>query len=1440
MAEISLREYLEKVDALLKTGKSDEVILHTRQILKHYPKNVAASRYLGQALVRGSDYKEAEPVLRRVLSVYPDDVVAHTGLSDMNDRQGKSEEAIWHIERALEGAPNDSALIEKWRSLYQRYRKVEDPRFQLTTGAVARQYTRNGLYAQAIETLNTTLEKSPRRVDLRLLLAQTMWNAGMQVEGAETALDVLDVLPYCLEANRILTLLWLAEGRPSDAQRYLNQIQEAEPYQALQLAQNTAPDDDAFTVPELDYRRITESQINTDQPDWLTDIDEEEPAPVSIMTEMDDEAFDLDDELPEAFLTDLETEDAPPVVTRPKTGMTGLLAALEQPQDLVDDEVADELPVSDELPDWLMESAPQEAAMDMPTSLEEEADPLAWLEDSGTELTDAEPDLTTDFDAIQKQTGSLDWLEQPAQQDTPDFFGDTDFAEAVSEIDDPVEHNALAWLEGSGVELIDESEMPPASSLIDEEEMVYSDPEQINPLAWLESSGVELVEDATTSSLFEEQAQPEAPQADAMAWLEAESQELAGEDPQSVLSPASDTLDWLNEAEAEELPSSGFLNTPMQSSADEDSLDWLQDDSILDEMLDIEELSDTGGLPAADTLSTPDFFAGMDGVTDRLPGSTASNSEFTETGGQNEMSDEKNNLEPQSEDSELSSFEWLNEEPEAESNVEASTSDLDWMTEIPDEQPEWLNEENGEPESAVPTTGGPDWLAEEAGTVTNEFGWLNETGDEIEASGELAGAASALDWLSGGDDEDEEAAAEPAEMPDWLSAAAPVADDSEAEAPVEAETFSWSAEAEPVGETPDWLSAIAPGAADDAEEEAEPAAEMADWLASAQPNAEAGNEEEIEVAAEAETFSWSAEAEPVGETPDWLSAIAPGAADDAEDEAEPAAEMAGWLASAQPNAEADNEEEIEVAAQAETFDWSEEESAAEPIGEAPDWLSAIAPGAENDEPEEMVSMSDWLSDEEDEQEAVAEVESFDWSEEEPAAQPIGEAPDWLSAIAPDAADVAEDEAEPVAEMAEMPDWLASAQPTDEDDDEEEIAVAAEVESFDWSEDEPEAEAISETPDWLSAIAPTAEDTSEIESELEADLDALELEAEAEEAEPIAEMATEMPDWLASAQPIGEDDETEAEVAAEVESSDWSEEEPEAEPISETPDWLSAAAPVAEVESEIESELDALEWEADEVEPAAELAAMPDWLANAQPTDEDDEVEVAAEVPDWSDEEPEAEPITDLPEWLTDAEPEGELEDDAQYTPASVAQTRILPDEDFGWAGDEDEPEYETDYEAEPANSQFGWVGEPDDEAVASAELSMLDDDEMEFEEKVLASASTPLPADNAPDWLNAMVPGLDLDYQAIEDDQPIESEYIEVPARREQPAVDTSQPGNFNWLVDIVDEETGPMRAIQDAPRTRSRFTFSRQPAWLRTLLARRESTDSESDDDFELPEWLR
>ena len=64
MADISLRDYLAKLDTLLKSGSAAEVILHCRHILQYYPKDAQAYRLLGQALVATSRWAEAGEVMR--------------------------------------------------------------------------------------------------------------------------------------------------------------------------------------------------------------------------------------------------------------------------------------------------------------------------------------------------------------------------------------------------------------------------------------------------------------------------------------------------------------------------------------------------------------------------------------------------------------------------------------------------------------------------------------------------------------------------------------------------------------------------------------------------------------------------------------------------------------------------------------------------------------------------------------------------------------------------------------------------------------------------------------------------------------------------------------------------------------------------------------------------------------------------------------------------------------------------------------------------------------------------------------------------------------------------------------------------------------------------------------------------------------------------------
>ncbi|MCS7071228.1 MAG: hypothetical protein NZM00_06965, partial [Anaerolinea sp.] len=274
MSEISLRAYLNRLDTLLNSGAADEVIHHCRQILRTYPKNVAAYRALGRALLLNGRWEEAGAAFRRVLSVIPDDYHANLGLSEVYDHLRKADEAIWHAERAYEQEPSRQDVLDAVRSLYRRYRNIDNARVQLTSSALARQALRNRQYEQALETLRSALNRMSDRLDLKILLARTLWEMGDQVQAAEIALEVHEKLPDCIDTNQILTRLWLDVQRPSDAQKYLNRIEAVDPYLALELVTGSPVSDDAFKVEELDYRISAQSELVTSRPEWLQNLGE--------------------------------------------------------------------------------------------------------------------------------------------------------------------------------------------------------------------------------------------------------------------------------------------------------------------------------------------------------------------------------------------------------------------------------------------------------------------------------------------------------------------------------------------------------------------------------------------------------------------------------------------------------------------------------------------------------------------------------------------------------------------------------------------------------------------------------------------------------------------------------------------------------------------------------------------------------------------------------------------------------------------------------------------------------------------------------------------------------------------------------------------------------------------------------------------------------------
>jgi tetratricopeptide (TPR) repeat protein/uncharacterized protein YdbL (DUF1318 family) len=1184
MSEITLQEYQQKLEGYLQEGRNDEVVQHCRHILQYYPKNVQVYRQMGRALVESGRYTEAGEVFRRVLSVYPDDYHAHLGLSEVAQHNRKGEEAIWHLERAFEQDPNNAAILDNLRDLYRQYRNVEQTRFQLTARAVAAQQIRNGLYTQAIDTLQKALNQMPDRIDLKVLLGQVLWANHYNIVAAETALDVLKQIPDCLEANRILTELWLKEQRPSDAQRYLSRIEAVDPYLAFEIAQGAPPPDNAFRLAELDYQREASRQLVTDNPDWLASLEQVSDEPENIASvespatsEEDDDWTSLfggtddatDEEADPLFTLDLHDEemedvgadtdwmqaleDVQPSDTPQRetdglknTGLTGLLSSLGDRSGstgltgllntLDDDDSSEQSEAED---DWMQ-------ALNKPTAPLQ--DPNALTQTST--LPDV-PELDED---------PLDWL------NTPEQLAQTGGL-SVNDDDEEEAADPLAWMRDSGIEYLEDA---PARvynpTLDDDDDRPFFEPTENNPMAWMQSAGIEMVDEEEWDDSPVKTDDLPSNDADPLAWMRDAGIEFL------------DTGDDNDGESTVELPDRGTIipgtsrrsSKPLleepESENNQDKLDWLSSTDQLDELLTLETMAETGSLTGTGALEEQDEDMAGDNNNDRIPDWLTSDDDDDDDTG--------------------SDLEWLSSTPQGEDN-----NALDWMAE---------SEADDEDDSV------PSWLS---ASRPNE---LDETEDDLQSRNwdvEPAEASNVPDWLSSvapsqppavdvgnlfGNDEEEETVPGDAAVPDWLSAVSPTGgstideDDTEFDFMLEEtdeDEFDFTSEDEDeqaaVGENvPDWLSAVSPTSSttqaeedefdftlEDEDEQAAVGENVPDWLSAVSPTSGTTQEEEDE-------FDFTLEDEDeqagVGENvPDWLSAVSPTSSttqaeedefdftlEDEDEQAAVGENVPDWLSAVSPTSSATQAEEDE-------FDFTlEDEDEQAAVGEnVPDWLSAVSPtsGTTQEEEDEF----DFTLEDEDEQAAVGE-----------------NVPDWLSAVSPtsdttqeeeDEFDFTlEDEDEQAAVGENVPDWLSAVSPT--------AGTVEEEDEFDFTlEDEDEQAAVGENvPDWLSAVSPTSGTTQEEEDEFDFTLE--------DEDEAVAE--DNVPDWLSAVSPTSNTNEDEFEFALEDEEEvDYTTLDEEADyaslgeevaptPAANAPDWLNAMVPGLDLDYDEDEETEA--------------------------------------------------------------------------------------------------------------------------------------------------------------------------------------------------------------------------------------------------------------------------
>ena len=257
MAQTSLRLYDREIESLIDRGQIDEAIAHCKHILKIYPKHIETYRLLGKCYLESQRYIEAADILQRVLTVYPDDFISHIGMSIIFEDENDIDKAIWHMDRSLEVQPSNSAVNSELRRLLTLKEGAEPTKVHLSQGAYIRMCVKSGLHEQAIAEAKSALAKEPQRVDLEIILAKMYSELDQKPQAIDQLTIILNKIPYCYEANLLMSQILLSTNRSEEAKTYQQRLIAIDPYFEFISTQFPAPDlvpDDSVLIEKNEWQ----------------------------------------------------------------------------------------------------------------------------------------------------------------------------------------------------------------------------------------------------------------------------------------------------------------------------------------------------------------------------------------------------------------------------------------------------------------------------------------------------------------------------------------------------------------------------------------------------------------------------------------------------------------------------------------------------------------------------------------------------------------------------------------------------------------------------------------------------------------------------------------------------------------------------------------------------------------------------------------------------------------------------------------------------------------------------------------------------------------------------------------------------------------------------------------------------------------------------------
>ncbi len=527
MAKVSLRIYNREIGTLIDQGQIQEAVGHCIHILKTFPKHLETYRLLGKAYLEAGQYNDAADIFSRVLMAVPNDFVSHAGMSMVADEKGNLDEAIWHMQRAFEAHPSNTAVQEELQRLYGRRDGVEPPKIRMTNGALAHVYIQGELYAQAIAEIRGVEAQDPDRMDMQVLLAYAYFRSGQRVKASQVATSLLTKSPYCFDANRILVEILPETSRSDSVQIYRRRVNALDPYAAFvkkSVFDADSVPDAAVNLERLDWNpknapllsagwKNSESIRLDEKPAWLqTGENIPNPEPDSA-----EETPSAEEQIPEFMRA---------------AGWSPSSGEAEEPVSFFDssdatEEEAEEIAQA-ELPDWMKTMAPAGAALISDDEKNEMGEDEMASDDWINDLLGDQNNEEEAAPAEKAEADSLpDWLQSAAEE------SETQAAETVTAAEESVSDAAIGEL---GVK---ESTVEASDELRWITEAAREDTSMDETLpAWLE----EAEKDEQTSAAIE----TEMP-----TWIQEEAVK-ASEEIKTKPHKTEETSDWIEEKIAEE------------------------------------------------------------------------------------------------------------------------------------------------------------------------------------------------------------------------------------------------------------------------------------------------------------------------------------------------------------------------------------------------------------------------------------------------------------------------------------------------------------------------------------------------------------------------------------------------------------------------------------------------------------------------------------------------------------------------------------------------------------------------------------------------------------------------------------------------------------------------------------------------------------------------